>query len=506
MTMKKLSTLAIAFLLTIASFAQAPELINYQGVARDNTGTILANQAIGLRISVLQTTSTGTAVYTETHTVTTNQFGLFNIQVGSGTIVTGTVAGISWGTDLYFIKVEMDPAGGSSYVAMGTAQLISVPYALYSKQSGSSLPGPTGATGAQGITGATGLAGANGTNGVTGATGPTGLAGTNGVNGATGATGADGTGYLATSATSVAIATGVKTFTTQAGLAYMTNLRVRVANSSTDYMEGIVASYSGTTLIVVVDRVSGSGTFSAWNIGIAGDPGAVGATGAQGIAGATGVTGATGATGAMGATGATGPTGAGAGATYRWNVFHTYDQNNWACNNDPILFGGINPSNWTDNNALAYQISANKDVQRTLFQRKGYAKENAMIHCNNWVSYSSTNGEVCVVMFRINNTSGSAISWTPFFYYTAYAGWSEMASITVNGANTWSSGTSGQTSVSLSIPSGQVSTVIFVSTSGQPVAGSVRPCRMIFYNNSLILPAGLQYVDDLDTATGGWGN
>jgi hypothetical protein len=200
---------------------------------------------------------------------------------------------------------------------------------------------------------------------------------------------------------------------------------------------------------------------------------------------------------------------AAAKVTYRWACFQTYDDvTGWAFGNDASLFGGIYPSNWTDANALAYQISPNKDVQRTLFQKKGYAKENAMIIYDVFSQYSSTNGEVCVVMFRINNSTGAPINWIPSWHYSAYSAWGETASVSVNGANTWSSGSSGSTTQSLSIPSGQVSTVIFVSTSGAPLNyfGNFRNCRLAFYNNSLVLPAGLQFVDDLDTATGGWAN
>jgi signal peptidase I len=124
--------------------------------------------------------------------------------------------------------------------------------------------------------------------GLAGDVGPTGNNGTNGINGTNGA------GYTATSTTSVAIGTGAKAFDTQAGLAYLPNVRVRVADSSSNYMEGVVASYTGTTLTVTVDRVVGSGTFASWNIGVAGDVGAQGPAGTNGTNGATGATGATG--------------------------------------------------------------------------------------------------------------------------------------------------------------------------------------------------------------------
>ncbi len=142
--------------------------------------------------------------------------------------------------------------------------------------------------------------GATGATGATGAAGATGSAGAVGATGAAGATGATGTGYAATSSTNTTIATGSKTFTTQAGLAYLSGLRVRVANSGTNYMEGTVTSYSGTSLVINVDRVIGSGTFTSWNIGLAGDAGLTGATGAAGTTGAAGATGAAGVTGATG--------------------------------------------------------------------------------------------------------------------------------------------------------------------------------------------------------------
>ena len=114
-----------------------------------------------------------------------------------------------------------------------------------------------------------------------------------GSTGSTGTTGAAGAGYYATSTTSLAIGTGSKAFTTQSGLAYSVGARVRASSAAdtSNYMEGLVTSYSGTTLTVNVTRTSGSGTLADWNINLAGD---VGATGATGAAGSTGITGATG--------------------------------------------------------------------------------------------------------------------------------------------------------------------------------------------------------------------
>ena len=173
----------VALLLPALLFAQAPFKFNYQGVARDASGNLLANQAIGLRISIISGSPTGTDQLIETHAPTTNDFGLFNIEIGGGTIVLVNPA-FDLGTDAHFVKVEMDATGGINYIEMGTSQLLSVPYALYAAESGTGgAPGPTGPAGPSG---------ADGTNGATGATGPSGTNGTNGSVGATGPTGATG--------------------------------------------------------------------------------------------------------------------------------------------------------------------------------------------------------------------------------------------------------------------------------------------------------------------------
>ncbi len=196
--MKQLLLAVCATCLAMQVLAQAPELINYQGIARNSSGATLNNQSVGLRLTIRQTTATGTTVYQETHNPTTNQFGLFNVQIGGGTLVSGTFSSISWGSDLYFIEVEMDENGGTAYSAMGTSQLISVPYALYAKTSGSSTPGPTGPTGAAGANGATGPTGPvgptgpQGNVGAQGPIGPQGIAGPTGAQGPAGPTGANG--------------------------------------------------------------------------------------------------------------------------------------------------------------------------------------------------------------------------------------------------------------------------------------------------------------------------
>ncbi|MBI4945225.1 MAG: hypothetical protein HY840_02355 [Bacteroidetes bacterium] len=128
-------------LLPAAAFSQSPQLINYQAVARNTGGQLIANQNISVRISILSGSPTGTAEYSETHAVTTNQFGIFNIQIGGGTLVSGSFAAISWSVALHFVKVEADETGGTNYQLMGTSQLISVPYSLYAEKSGDGFSG-----------------------------------------------------------------------------------------------------------------------------------------------------------------------------------------------------------------------------------------------------------------------------------------------------------------------------------------------------------------------------
>jgi hypothetical protein len=117
--------------------AQVPQAFKYQAVARDLNGDLLMNQPVSFKISILQGSASGTAVYVETHTSMTNDYGLVNLEIGNGTVVSGSFSAIDWGGDSHYLKVEMDPAGGTLYQAMGTSQLLSVPYAL---QSGDSPP------------------------------------------------------------------------------------------------------------------------------------------------------------------------------------------------------------------------------------------------------------------------------------------------------------------------------------------------------------------------------
>ena len=121
--------------LFIASFlsAQVPQAFSYQTIAFNATGAPIANGNVALRISILDNSATGTVLYTETQNKTTNSKGLVNLNIGQGTATVGTFGGINWGTNTKFVKVEMDPAGGSNYTNVGVNQLMSVPYSQVSK-------------------------------------------------------------------------------------------------------------------------------------------------------------------------------------------------------------------------------------------------------------------------------------------------------------------------------------------------------------------------------------
>jgi hypothetical protein len=130
--MKKIYSVIGVFLLTINVCAQAPQKMSYQAVIRNNNNALLTSTTVGMKISVLQGSSAGIPVFVETHTQSTNANGLVSLQIGTGTIITGTFSGINWAAGPYFIKTETDPTGGIDYTIAGTNELMSVPYALFS--------------------------------------------------------------------------------------------------------------------------------------------------------------------------------------------------------------------------------------------------------------------------------------------------------------------------------------------------------------------------------------
>ena len=126
-----LSILALAASAMIAT-AQSPAKFNYQGVARNSSGAALASKTLGMRITIRDGIAVGPIVFQETATVTTNAFGLYNVAIGNGTPVSGTLNSVNWAGGDKYIQVELDPSGGTSYTAdLGTNQLMTVPYAMY---------------------------------------------------------------------------------------------------------------------------------------------------------------------------------------------------------------------------------------------------------------------------------------------------------------------------------------------------------------------------------------
>ena len=306
-------------LLFIAStvFAQAPQGMNYQAVARDASGNILPSQNISIRFTITDGNG-GATLYQETHTVSTNQFGLFILNIGNGTPTSGTFSSVTWSSITPWLAVEMDPAGGTAYISMGSSQLLSVPYALFAasgNQGPQGTPGPQGVQGLQGPIGATGSTGSTGPQGPQGATGAAGATGMQGLQGATGATGAQGPAglngdrYTTSSSTSLTIGVGTQNLTVGTGLNYATGQTVIIANTASNLMTGTVVTYNSLTgaMVATVTSITGSGTFISWNVSLNGAPGPAGPVG---VVGPTGATGPAGANGAIWYTGAGVPAGA----------------------------------------------------------------------------------------------------------------------------------------------------------------------------------------------------
>lgn len=119
--------------------AQAPEKMSYQAIMRNGSGQLLINQSIAIKVSVLQGSPAGTLVYSERLTGNTNANGLISMEIGTGTVLSGTFSTIDWPTGNYYLKTETDPAGGTNYTIAGTSQLLSVPYAMYAKSAGGTV-------------------------------------------------------------------------------------------------------------------------------------------------------------------------------------------------------------------------------------------------------------------------------------------------------------------------------------------------------------------------------
>ena len=201
------------------------------------------------------------------------------------------------------------------------------------------------------------------------------------------------------------------------------------------------------------------------------------------------------------------------GAMYRYAVWSTHDQaHGWFASDNAAMFGGVQPSVWGDG-GMAHQLSSTTEVLRTLFNRSGPSigtVQNAVVEAVEHKSYSSTNSRHAGAVFRVRNNTSNDISWTVHWYRTSHASWAERASLALNGQNIWESannnyGATSGAANTLTIPKSRTSTVIFVVGSSPP-SGEYRGTFLAFYNNSLKLPDGLEFVDDLDSKADGWDN
>jgi len=192
--MQKRTLLTLLILMALAGAVQAQSGltgINYQAVARNNNGVMLANQALTVRISILGGAANGPVQYQETHDVTTNTLGLFTLQIGSGTPVTGTFAAIPWANANQYLKVET-AIGNGSFEMLGTTPFKSVPFALHAANTTPGPQGPAGPAGPKGDDGPQGVAGAQGPAGPQGIPGPVGPIGATGPAGPAGVAGPAG--------------------------------------------------------------------------------------------------------------------------------------------------------------------------------------------------------------------------------------------------------------------------------------------------------------------------
>jgi len=200
---------------------------------------------------------------------------------------------------------------------------------------------------------------------------------------------------------------------------------------------------------------------------------------------------------------------------WRRCIFDTHSsQTSWVDENADSGYGGVNPSTWTDGNAVAWNMHSDVKYLQRLFTERGTGSTFGATICSIvFFMHSSTTGKVCGALFRIRNTKSSAVTWQPALTMTSFTGWAETASITVNGQGTWSSNCAYECrfSQSISIPANgaqnRMSTVIFISTSSQPYGyngWNERTSVLLFRDNALALPDGLEYVDDLDSMTGNW--
>jgi Putative metal-binding motif len=137
--MKRITLLTLLVMAgSMIIWSQVPQAMNYKAIAKDDWGVALPSKTITLRFTILHGSGTGSIVYQETHTTTTNKFGLMDVEIGKGTPSSiNTFDDIDWSSGIYYIQIEMDPKGGSDFRLEDPAhQLLSVPYAFYAGNAG----------------------------------------------------------------------------------------------------------------------------------------------------------------------------------------------------------------------------------------------------------------------------------------------------------------------------------------------------------------------------------
>jgi hypothetical protein len=124
--MRRLLLFLIAFVFCLSGSGQKPESFNYKTLVRNVTGESVISRSVSFRLSILAGSPSGVVVYSETQTSTTDKEGLASLEIGNGVFKTGNFSSIDWNADKYFLKVETDPSGGSSYTDMSTVQLLNI--------------------------------------------------------------------------------------------------------------------------------------------------------------------------------------------------------------------------------------------------------------------------------------------------------------------------------------------------------------------------------------------
>lgn len=311
--MKKIYLFAALIAMAASMQAQAPQKMSYQAVIRTGNNALLTSAPVGMKISILQGSANGSVQYAETQSVSTNANGLVSLEIGTGTVDTGSFSGIGWANGPYFIKIDTDPTGGGNYSITATSELMSVPFALYAANSPAGpqgLQGPQGPQGLQGNDGTAGVQGAIGLTGETGPQGPIGLTGATGPQGAIGLTGETGPqGPIGlTGATGPIGPQGNNGATGLAGATGATGPQGPAGVAGAQGVTGLTGATGPQGPIGLTGATGSAGPQGP--AGIAGPQGTIGLTGATGPQGPIGLTGATGPEGSQGPAGIAGPQGA----------------------------------------------------------------------------------------------------------------------------------------------------------------------------------------------------